>query len=640
MFDLFRSREKSVRILLGALLLVVALSMLAYLIPGGPATSMGTSSANVIAEVGDQKVTIQDIDRSLNSLKQGRAVPPSLLAQYVPAIVNQLVWEKALAYKASEIGITVSDQEIADLIQEQFGQGKTLDPATYQAMVAQQGQTVPQFETNLRAMYLSLRLQALAMQSVIVSDAEAKAEYERQNQKIGLEYVKLPQASFVPKVNRDPALVKAYFDANRGLFVTREKRSGDILVGSVSEFIQGAKLSDDDLKKLYQMNIDSYRVPERAYVRHILVMTQGKPKEQTEQLHAKAEGILAQLKKGADFADLARKESDDKTSAVKGGDVGWLTRGQTVPEFEQVAFTLKPKEISGIVTTQYGFHIIQLMDRQNAHIRTFEEVKPELFAEAQKETGDKLLATAMSTARAELVKSPAQAEAIAKRNNLKFFSVDKIVPGTPLPSVGSRPEVNDAFLSTPKGGVSAVVNLENTGQAAIVVVTDIVASHQADFAEASADVLDRYVAAESANLFRQAAKDAVQKLQKGESLEAVAKLYNAKVETAAPFTQTGSAEGIGPAKNLAEGFTKKSGDAFGPVYISGNAFVCKVTDVIPADMAKFAADRTHIIEILQREKTQAQDTVFRDSVLADLKRRGKVKMNEQAIDRIVQSLKA
>jgi peptidyl-prolyl cis-trans isomerase D len=629
-----------VRILLGALLLVVALSMLAYLIPGGPATSMGTSSANVIAEVGDQKVTIQDIDRSLNSLKQGRAVPPSLLAQYVPAIVNQLVWEKALAYKASEIGITVSDQEIADLIQEQFGQGKTLDPATYQAMVAQQGQTVPQFETNLRAMYLSLRLQALAMQSVIVSDAEAKAEYERQNQKIGLEYVKLPQASFVPKVNRDPALVKAYFDANRGLFVTREKRSGDILVGSVSEFIQGAKLSDDDLKKLYQMNIDSYRVPERAYVRHILVMTQGKPKEQTEQLHAKAEGILAQLKKGADFADLARKESDDKTSAVKGGDVGWLTRGQTVPEFEQVAFTLKPKEISGIVTTQYGFHIIQLMDRQNAHIRTFEEVKPELFAEAQKETGDKLLATAMSTARAELVKSPAQAEAIAKRNNLKFFSVDKIVPGTPLPSVGSRPEVNDAFLSTPKGGVSAVVNLENTGQAAIVVVTDIVASHQADFAEASADVLDRYVAAESANLFRQAAKDAVQKLQKGESLEAVAKLYNAKVETAAPFTQTGSAEGIGPAKNLAEGFSKKSGDAFGPVYISGNAFVCKVTDVIPADMAKFAADRTHIIEILQREKTQAQDTVFRDSVLADLKRRGKVKMNEQAIDRIVQSLKA
>ena len=640
MFDLFRSREKSVRILLGALLLIVALSMLAYLIPGGPSTSMGTSSANVIAEIGDQKVTIQDIDRSLNSLKQGRSVPPTLLAQYVPAIVNQLVWEKALAYKAKEIGITVSDQEIADLIQEQFGQGKTLDPATYQAMVAQQGQTVPQFESNLRAMYLSLRLQALAMQSVIVSEAEAKAEYERQNEKIGLDYLKLPQASFVSKVNRDPALVKAYFDANRGLFVTREKRSGDILVGSASDFIQGAKLSDEDLKKLYQMNIDSYRVPERAYVRHILVMTQGKPKEQVAELRAKAEAILAQLKKGADFADLARKESDDKTSAVKGGDVGWLTRGQTVPEFEQVAFALKPKEISGIVTTQYGFHIIQLMDRQVAHVRTFEEVKPELLAEAQKETGDKLLATAMSNARAELVKSPAQAEAIAKRNNLKFFSVDHVIPGSPLPDVGSRPEVNDAFVTTPKGGVSQVVNLENTGQAAIVVITDVFPPHPANFAEASQDVLDRYVAAESANLFRQAAKDAAQRLQKGESLEAVAKLYNGKVETAAPFTQLGSAEGIGPAKNLAEGFSKKPGDVFGPVFITGNAFVCKVTEVIPADMTKFAADRTHIIEILQREKTQAQDTVFRDSVLADLKRRGKVKLNEQAIDRIVQSLKA
>src|SRR5271154_2003778 len=166
MFDLFRSREKSVRILLGALLLIVALSMLAYLVPGGTGTSSGTSSANVVAEIGDQTVTVQDIDRSLNSIKQGRAVPASLLSQYVPVVINQLVWEKALAYKAKEIGITVSDQEVADLIQEQFGQGKPLDPATYQAMVAQQGQTVPQFECNLRSMYLSLRLQSLAMQSV------------------------------------------------------------------------------------------------------------------------------------------------------------------------------------------------------------------------------------------------------------------------------------------------------------------------------------------------------------------------------------------------------------------------------------------------------------------------------------------
>jgi peptidyl-prolyl cis-trans isomerase D len=640
MFDLFRSREKSVRILLGALLLIVALSMLAYLIPGGPGTSSGLSSSNIVAEIGDQTVTAQDIERSLSSIKQNRAVPPSLLSQYVPVVINQLVWEKALAYKAKEIGITVSDQEVADLIQEQFGHGQTLDPATYQAMVAQQGQTVPQFESNLRSMYLSLRLQSLAMQSVIVSEAEAKAEFERRNGKIALQYIKIPLASFVPKVNRDPALVKAYFEANRGLFVTREKRSGDILVGSVSDFLQAAKLSDDDLKKVYQLNIDSYRLPERAYVRHILVMTQGKPKEQVDQLRAKAEGLLAQLKKGADFADLARKESDDKASAVKGGDVGWLTRGQTVPEFEQVAFALKPKEISGIVTTQYGFHIIQLMDRQLAHVRTFEEVKPELLAQSQKENADKLLATTMSSARAELLKNPGQAEAIAKKSNLKFFAVDHVIPGAPLPDVGSRPEVNDAFISTPKGGVSQVVSLENVGQEAIVVITDVFPPHPSSFEEAGQDVMDRYVSTESAKLFRQAAKDAEERVKKGESIEAVAKLYGGTIATTPPFTQLESAEGIGPAKELLEGFGGKPGKVFGPVEISGSAFICKVTEVDPADMTKFAAERTHIMETLQRDKTQVQDTVFRDSVLADLKRRGKVKMNDQVIDRIIQSLKA
>ncbi len=640
MFDLFRSREKSVRILLGALLLIVALSMLVYLVPGSTGSSSGTANGNVIAEVGDQAITTQDVDRNLQSLKQGRNVPNAMLANYVPAIVNQLVWEKALAYKAKEIGITVSDQELADLIQEQLGQGKTLEPAEYQARVAQQGQTIPQFESNLRAMYLSLRLQSLAMQSIIVSDAEAKAEFVRRNKKIALEYLKLTQTPFAAKVNRDPALIKAYFDANRGLFMTREKRSADILVGSVSDFLQNVKISDEDLKKVYQANIDSYRVPERAYVRHILVMTQGKPKEETEKLRAKADGLLVQIKKGADFADLARKESDDKTSGAKGGDVGWLTRGQTVPEFEQVAFTLKPKEISGVVTTQYGFHIIQLMDRQNAHVRTFDEVKPELIAEAQKETGDRLLATAMSDARAALVKSPTQAAAIASKYGLKFINADHVLLGSALPDVGSRPEVNEAFLTTAKGGVSQVVNLENVGKAAIVFVTDVYPPHQSDFAEAEQDAKDRYVQAETSKLFSQAVKDAADRIKKGESFESVAKLCGGTVQTAAAFTQLGAAEGIGKGSALAEGFTKKQGEVFGPVFDNATAFICKVSEVTPADPAKFAAERPQILEALQRQKTQTQDSVFRDSVLTDLKRRGKVKMNDQLLQRIVQSLQA
>ena len=215
-----------------------------------------------------------------------------------------------------------------------------------------------------------------------------------------------------------------------------------------------------------------------------------------------------------------------------------------------------------------------------------------------------------------------------------------MIPGAPLPDVASRPEVNDAFISTPKGGVSQVVSLENIGQAAIVFISDVFPPHPASFEEAGQDVMDRYVSTESAKLFMQAAKDADDKLKKGESIEAVAKLYGGTIATAAPFTQLGSAEGIGPAKNLMEGFGKKPGAVFGPIYITGNAFICKVTEVAPADMTKFAAERTHIQEILQRDKTQVQDTVFRDSVLADLKRRGKVKMNDQVIDRIIQSLKA
>ena len=155
-------------------------------------------------------------------------------------------------------------------------------------------------------------------------------------------------------MNHDPAAVKAYFDRNRSEFKIPEKHDVGLIVGSTAAFLQNAKVSDGELQKEYQENIDSYRTPERVRVRHILIKTQGKPKEDAAKLKAKAEDLLKQIKAGADFADLAKKNSEDPGSAVKGGELGFITRGQTVPNFEKTAFTLKPGDTSGVVETEYG----------------------------------------------------------------------------------------------------------------------------------------------------------------------------------------------------------------------------------------------------------------------------------------------
>src|ERR1700685_3683952 len=138
MFDLFRSREKSVRILLGVLLGLIAISMLLYLIPGGPGNT-GSTSDNVLATVGDQKITATDVERTLQNLTRGQQnLPRAVLAMYVPSVVNQLVESKAMAYQARQMGLQVTDQELGDAISAELAgaMGGNFDMRIYQAILA------------------------------------------------------------------------------------------------------------------------------------------------------------------------------------------------------------------------------------------------------------------------------------------------------------------------------------------------------------------------------------------------------------------------------------------------------------------------------------------------------------------------
>lgn len=640
MFNLFRSREKSVRYLLGAILGVISLSMLLYLIPGGPGGG-GITNQNVIATVGNNKITTDLVQQAVDRMVGNQtALPRAIMAQYVPAMTNQLVELYAKAYKARQLGLTISDDELANSIQQIVSQqlGGKFDPAVYRQIVEQRfNWTVPQYEEYVRTSLMAARYDSFAAQSLVVTDTEAKREYQRENEKVGLKYIKFDQKDFSKKVNTDPAVLKAWFEKNRPLFREPEKRSFYLIVGSDTDFAQSAQITDNDLRRRYQDNLDSYRTPERVQVRHILVKTTGVPKEQVPALQAKAENLLKQLKSGGDFAALATKNSDDPGSASKGGDLGWIVKGQTVPEFEKAAFSLKPKELSGIIKTEYGFHIIQVLDHQTAHVQSFEEVKPQLMADAQKEIGAENMQKAMSAARDQVARNPSQAEAIAKKNGLKFFKVDQAATTTALPELNTQPEVLTAVFATPKGQVTQVQSMDNIGKAAFAEVTDIFPARNSEFNEAKKDVTDRYTMQESARLMREAADQAAAEAKQGQSLEAIAKHLGGEVKTAAPFTSMGAAEGIGPAKTLADAFKPgtKVGDSFGPVLQGASAFVCKVTEKTPADMSQFTQNRENMIQAIKTQKAQIQASLFGDSLVTDLKKHGVIKMNDQALARLM-----
>lgn len=643
MFDLFRSREKSVRILLGVLLGLVAVSMLFYLIPSGPGSGTGSDGSSVVATVGGDKITTVDVQRALQTITRGQQnLPKSILGMYAPALVNQMIESKAMAYKARELGLKVSDQELGDAIQNEFaGQlGGKFDMSIYQAVLSQQGLTVPDFEARQREAMLAARLENLEMQSLIVSDADARAEYERKNLKVGLKYLAFEPKEFASKVAKDPAAVKAYFEKNRSSFRIPEKRSVELISGTTAQFVGAAQVSDTDLRKAYSENMDSYRQPERVQVRHILIKTQGKPKEEVSKLKAKADDLLKQLKSGGKFDELAKKNSEDPGSGEKGGELGFIVRGQTVPNFEKAAFSLQPGQLSDVIETEYGFHILQVENKETAHTQTFEEVRPQLLADAQKQAGTENLKRAVDAARSEAVKTPSHAAAIAAKYNLKYSKLDNFQTTTPLGELAPAPALTNAIFAASKDAFTDVVETDGQKASAFARVLSITPTRNAEYAEVEKDVLAKYTDAESQKLSEQAAKSSIERARKGESIEAIGKTYGISLKSAAPFTADGAAEGIGSASLLAQAFKDKVGDVLGPISAQNSQFVCQVSERIPADMTQFAKNKDEIVRGIAQQRQSVQQPLFRDSVVAELKRRGKIKINNDTMNKLVGSMQS
>ncbi|HEX4748774.1 MAG TPA: SurA N-terminal domain-containing protein, partial [Bryobacteraceae bacterium] len=234
------------RILLGVLLGLIAISMLLYLIPGGPGGG-GTGGDNVLATVGDQKITTNDVERTLQNLTRGQQnLPRAVMAMYVPSVVNQLVEAKAMAYQARQMGLQISNQELGDAISAEFAaaMGGNFDLKVYQAILQQQGLTPTEFEDQQREGMLASRLENLEAQSLVVSDEDARAEYQRKNLKVALQYLEFEPKEFAGKIIKEPAAVKAYFDAHRALFRIPEKRDVELIIGNTADFAQSAQVSD------------------------------------------------------------------------------------------------------------------------------------------------------------------------------------------------------------------------------------------------------------------------------------------------------------------------------------------------------------------------------------------------------------
>lgn len=639
MFDLFRSREKAVRILLGALLVLVGLSMLTYLVPNYN-TGSSSSDDTVVATVNKEPITQMEVQRILQNTLRGGQIPATILPNYVPQLVNNLVTERALEYEAQRLGFQVTDAQISDAIRQylpqMFQDGKFVGKDAYAQFLAQQNLTIPEFENDMRRQLLVTRMREVAVQGVVVTPQEIEQEYRRKNEKVKIEYVKLSSDKYKAEVQPTTDEMQQYFKYNQSKYTEPERRNLTLLIADQTKLEQTVNPTDADMQRVYTQEQAQFRVPEQVKVRHILLKTQGKPPSEEPAIKAKADDILKQVKAGANFADLVKKYSEDTASVPNGGEYTVQRNGQMVPEFENAAFTLKPGE-SEVVKTTYGYHIVQVIQHDPARVKPYEEVKAQIAEALKKQRVSDVMQQIEDKAQPMLQKDPLHPEKVAQAFNMQMVPVTDVEAGKPVAEIGPSPDFDQAITGLKKGEVSAPVAIAGN-KLVIAVVTDVQPSRPATFAEVQTQVHDAMVQSRLAAAVQKHAKELLDQARaSGGDLAKVAKTMGLEVKTSDDVTPNGAIEGVGSASYIQEAFRDPDGTVFGPIPTPDATLVAKVVSHTQPDMSKLAEQRNAIRDDLKSQKAREMDGLFESGLRDALIRQGKIKIYPDVIKRMISS---
>ncbi len=623
------NRQILVRVFIGIFIGLIAISMLLYLVPQGP--NSDAESSDVVAKVGsDQTVTLAEVRQQLSEIERRNQVPKPLEGLYARQILSQLVYTKEVQYEAARLGIKVTDEEIADRVKQYlptaFNGGNPVSMDQYAQQVQQRfGMTVPVFEEQIKQLLLEEKFRRLVTDGISASPAELQQQFRYQNEKVKLDYALIKPEDLEAKITPDEAEIKAAYEKRKSQYQIAEKRVVEYGLVDLTKLRQNVQISDDDLKVKYQRDIQQYEVPNRVHVEHILFMTVGKPDAEVDEIKKKAEDVLQQLKKGAKFEDLAKKNSEDPGTKDKGGDLGWIVQGQTVPEFEKVAFSLQPGTVSDLVKTQYGFHIIKVLAKETAHTKPFDEVKdsiraPMMLTKADDEASK--IAEQLAAAIRKSNRTPLSD--LARDFRLEVAQTRAVAATDQLLELGNSTEAKDTIFRLRQGEVSQPIRTDRGY--VVLTLTQIIPTHQASLDEVRDKIVASLKQEKAQELARQKADELAKRIKNGEKFDVAAKALGLDAKTSDEFSRAGSIAGVGSGKQLSAAFNMKVGDVSTPQNIGSNWLVYRIESKIEPNPADFEKQKKDLVEQVLNDKRALAYEAFRTSLEQRLKQEGKLKL--------------
>jgi peptidyl-prolyl cis-trans isomerase D len=630
MAGVFDNQKTGVRILFGVIIGMLAISMLLYLVPQGPGTA--ESATDVVATVGDQSVTLAEINQQLNEIRQrGNQIPPQLESLYASQILKQLIFQKEVEYEAKRLGITVSDKERADRIKQYLPTAFNGDTFVGMDAYAREVQsrfqiTVPVFEELVRSGLVEEKFRKLLTDGVSVSPAEIEQEFRFENEKIKLDYVLAKPDELAAKINPNDAEIKSYFDQNKAKFQIPDKRIVRYGLLDLAQLRQNTVISEAELKTTYQANIQQYQVPDRVHAEHILFLTTGKTDAEVAEIKKQAEAVLAEAKKkGANFEELATKYSQDPGSKTKKGDLGWLLHGQTVPEFEKAAFSLSKGEVSDLIKTQYGFHIIKVIDKEAAHTKPFDEVQDQIRTPLLLQKVDQQAAAIADRMSSEIRQSnKVTLDELAEKYHLTVADTHPVAANEPVLELGNSQAVKDEIIRLRQGDLS--LPLRTDRGYVVLSLKQIIPAHPATLEEVREKIASDLKQQKADQEAHAKIEELAKRIKAGEKFDSAAKALGLDPKLSDLFSRNGNVTGLGSGKLLASAFSLSVGDLGAPQQVGPNWSLYQLTEKVEPNPADFEKQKKTLTDTLLQSKRALAFDAFRTSLEERLKSEGKLKI--------------
>ena len=593
---------------------------------------VGTSQKggpDAIATVNGQKISAQEYQRNYNQTigryqeQFGGTLPAGLLEalNLKQQVLNQMIQELVMQQGAKEAGLIVGSEEVRKVIQnmDAFREEGIFKLDRYKKLLASSKMTTTDFENNVRNDLLQNKILTHLSRFARISDSELKDRFAFDNDQLKLEYVAFNADGFRSSGPVADEELNLFFEGNKQAYLTEPQVKLRYITFLNEQALPATQLSDQEIEQYYQMNPDKFSTPEQRQARHILLRSD--PKDSPELQAAKRkklEAILALAKAGKDFSQLARENSED-ASGKNGGDLGFFSKEQVVPPFADAAFALKEGEISTIVETQFGLHLIKLEKIRPAQVTTLAAAREQISAELKAQRGKELTFQLANQAYEGIIQA-GSLDRYAAGAATPVQTTDYFTQANPPSALAGQPALLKTIFSLKKGELSSL--LEIKGGYAIVSLDEVKEPQVPPLAEVRARVEKDFLDDQALAKAKDAAVALLAQAKKEGSLVAAAEKAKSPVQETSFFTRSQQATSGLPAPVAAQGLKLSGASPYAKEIAENGAtfYVLHFKEDKPAGEETFAGQK----EALRTMLTQEKQMQVMGSWLAYLQSRAKI----------------